>query len=169
MSLKAASDCHYHRRRKRRRSNRHKQKQTKKVLQTKTNDEWCSVWSWKTRQLRINRSCGKTLDSGYNTATMAKEWWTGQRPSAGDVSRRWGTLREIHLTCWHTWGDIIPTCPLLVRGKKTSTVQQLIPGAFNQTLGNNSDRAKKITEAIGIFWYCLKNVVWLVLVLKYCC
>ena len=37
--------------------------------------------------------------------------------------------------------------------KKTSTVQQLIPGAFNQTLSNKTDRAKKITEAIGHLFY----------------
>ena len=30
--------------------------------------------------------------------------------------------------------------------KKTSTVQQLIPAAFNQTLSNNTDRAKKIDQ-----------------------
>lgn len=35
--------------------------------------------------------------------------------------------------------------------KKMLTVQQLIPGAFNQTLSNKTDRAKKITEAIRIY------------------
>ena len=33
--------------------------------------------------------------------------------------------------------------------KKTSTVQQLIPGAFNQTLSNKTDRDKTLQKALG--------------------